>query len=82
MRWDKGVEEARPAEADGDKNHGQQREYETDNVQRVHAVAVEEREGEAQDDRKDGGCDVAQQRAPEEGDVPVFAGGDDEVQVK
>lgn len=46
------------------------------------AHGVEGRVGEAHDDGQDRAGDVAQQRAPEDGDAPVFAGGDDDVQVE
>lgn len=55
---------------------------EADDGQRVVAHGVEGRVGEAHDDGQDGAGDVAQQRAPEDGDAPVFAGGNDDVQVE
>lgn len=50
---------------------------------RVVAQSVERRVREAEDDGEDGDGDVAEERAPDDGDGPVFAaaGGDDEVEV-
>lgn len=68
-------------EPNRDEEHGHVGDDEADDGQRVVAHGVEGRVGKAHDDGQDGAGDVAQQRAPEDGDAPVFAGGDDYVEV-
>ena len=67
--------------ADGDEHHGQIRDEEPDDVAWVVAHGVEGWVREAEDDGEDGNGDVAEEGAPDDGDGPVFAGGDDQVEV-
>lgn len=57
------------------------REYETEDVRGVVAQGPEFGVGKAVDDEEDGGGDVADHGRPEGGDGPVFAGGNDNVEV-
>ena len=57
------------------------REDEAEDVDGVVAQGPEFGVGETVDDEEDGGGDVADQRAPEHGDVPVLAGTDNDVKV-
>jgi hypothetical protein len=75
------IVEPRQNEADRHESHGHIRDNEPHNLARIMAQGIEGRVREAEDDGQDGDRDVAEQRAPEDGDFPVVAGGDDEVQV-
>jgi hypothetical protein len=50
-------------------------------VQGVVSLGVEEREGEGGDNRKDRGGDIAEDEAPEDGNVPSLAACDNNVEV-
>jgi hypothetical protein len=67
--------------ADCNEHHGQVRDGEADDVARVVAHGGEGWVREAEDDGEDGDRDVAEQGAPEDGDGPVFADRDDQVEV-
>ena len=57
------------------------REDEAKDVDGVVAEGPELGVGETVDDEEDRGRDVADEGAPEHGDVPILAGADDDVQV-
>jgi hypothetical protein len=65
--------------ADRHERHGHICDDEPDDLARVVAQGVEGRVREAEDNGQDGHGDVAEQRAPEDRDLPVVAGCDDEV---
>lgn len=72
-----GHDETGHSQEEGDVGKG-----EAGNVDGVHAAAgVEVGVGEGGDDGEDGRGDVAQDRAPEHGNVPVLAVADDDVEV-
>lgn len=54
---------------------------ETEDVERVLSQGVECWVGEAEDDGEDGTGDEAEERAPEEGDAPVLATCDDDIEI-
>ena len=62
--------------ADCNEHHGQVGNEKADDVARVVAHGVERWIREAEDDGEDGDRDVAEERAPDDGDGPVFADGD------
>ena len=72
----------REYESDGNEEHGEDCDGEADDVERIHADSVEGRKGEAEDDGQNGDGNISQQSTPEEGDLPVLASRDDEVEIQ
>ena len=81
MHRHKHVVVPRQDQSDDGEDQTEMREDEAKDVDRVVAEGPEFGVGETVDDKEDGGRDVADEGAPEHGDVPVLAGADDDVQV-
>jgi hypothetical protein len=73
------VVESGQDKADRHESHGHISYDKANGLARIMAQGVEGWVREAEDDGQDGDRDVAEQRAPEDGDFPVVSGGDDEV---